>query len=485
MNLDKFFNPKTVALVGASENIVSWGFIVLHNILVNGYDGTIYPINPKSKEIMGKKVYPSILDIPQDEKIDLVVVIIRSDLVMSILEQCVIRDVHHVVVISAGFREAGKQGAELEDELVDYARKNDISLIGPNGMGIVSTRVNLVSVMWPVEGLRKGGLTLLSQSGNIGTIGISVAAKRGIGLNAYVSAGNMAHLKIEDYLEYFGLYDDQTRVIGIYIEGTPNGRRLISLIKEISKIKPIIILKAGGSKHGKRAAMSHTGAITGDDIVFKQIAKSSGAIVIDTLEEMFDLVVAFENWLDYNLIKGKVVVLTLGGGWGVLAADACSNLGISLIPLNETSLSKIDELLPPFWSRGNPIDTVASLDLKALYKIIKIIFEDLPETEAILLLGIGGYSFLAEYAKGSNLIKKESKELLSVVSNSETELMKKLLEVSQTNKKPILITSLLTRENSLSIRYLSSVNYPIFSSPLNMVRCLRHMVDYNRWKRRI
>ena len=124
MNLDKFFNPKTVALVGASENIVSWGFIVLHNILVNNYDGTIYPINPKSTEIMGKKVYPSVLDIPQKEQIDLVVIIIRSDLVMKILEQCVERKVHHVVVISAGFRESGPDGAVLEDKLVEYAQKN-------------------------------------------------------------------------------------------------------------------------------------------------------------------------------------------------------------------------------------------------------------------------------------------------------------------------------------------------------------------------
>ncbi|PWI47520.1 hypothetical protein CEE45_11360 [Candidatus Heimdallarchaeota archaeon B3_Heim] len=483
--LDPFFNPQSIALVGASNNISSWGFIVAHNIIQNNYTGSFYPINPKSDKILGHVAYATILDIPQEIKIDLVIIIIPAVKVLSILKQMTIRNIHHVVIISGGFKESGKEGELLEQEVSTYAMKNGIRIIGPNGMGIVSTRVNLTAVMWPVKELKQGGLAFISQSGNIGTIGISVASRRGIGLNTYVSAGNMADLTIADYLEYFGKHDKETQVIGLYVEGIQDARRFVSLVKEISKIKPVIILKAGGTKAGRRAAHSHTGAITGDDTVFKDILQNAGSIIVNSLEEMFDLFLAFSNWIDWSFPRGKVVILTLGGGWGVMAADECSRHGITLETLSEKAYERINALLPPYWSKGNPIDTVASLNLDSLRQIMLIVFEEMPQVEAILLLGIGGFSFLANLAKSSPLIPEEDKSSLDFIIQAEVELFKEILALSDRFRKPILITTLLVPADSPGVKYLQSQNFPLFSSPANMVQVFRYMVNHYRWKNRI
>ncbi|WP_455462862.1 acetate--CoA ligase family protein [Candidatus Hodarchaeum mangrovi] len=487
LNLDLFFNPKSVALVGASDKLSSWGFIVAHNIVQNNYQGQFFPINPRVKEVLGYKAYPSILDIPKEVKLDLIIIIIQAKYVLSILEQAKERGVHHVVLISAGFKEAGQEGKKLEEVISNYVHQNNILLIGPNGMGIVSTRVSLSAVMWPVVDLKKGSLTFISQSGNIGTIGIAVASRRGIGLNTYVSAGNMAVLTMADYLEYFGKHDDKTKVIGMYVEGIQDTRRFVKLVKDISKFKPVILIKAGGTNAGRKAAASHTGAITGDDQIFRDVLGSAGAIIVDSLDEMFDLTLVFTQWRnkDWKFPRGKVVILTRGGGWGVMCADQCSKHGIILETLNENVYNRIDKILPPYWSKGNPIDTVASLDLNDIEEIILAIFEEMESVEAIFLLGVGGFSYLANLAKQSPYIPDDQKEQLTIIEEIEINIFRNIIKISKDFKKPILITSLLSHENSPGIKYLESQDYPIFSSPARMVQAFRHLVDYYKWCKRI
>ncbi len=485
LNLEPFFNPRAVALVGASDKLSSWGFIVAHNIVQNSYTGEFFPVHPNKKEILGYKAYPSILEIPKDIHLDLVIIIIPARFVLSILEQAKQRDVHHVVIITAGFKESGEEGRKLEEKITTYAQQNGIRLIGPNGMGIVSTRVNLTAVMWPVAGLRQGDMAFISQSGNIGTIGLTVASRRGIGLNVYVSAGNMADLVMADYLEFFGKHDTRTKVIGLYVEGIQDSRRFVNLVKEISKSKPVIILKAGGTVSGRQAALSHTGAITGDDRVFRNILENAGAIIVDSLDEMFDLVLVFSRWAEMRFPRGRVVILTRGGGWGVMAADACSRQGINLEPLTKNAYERIDEILPPYWSKGNPIDTVASLNLNDVKEIIKIIFDEMPSVEAIFLLGVGGIAYLANLAKQSPFILDEHKDQLNFISDLEVNLFKEVIKLSRSYNKPILITTLLTAHNSPSIQFLESQDYPIFPSPTRMVQTFRYMVDYYRWRQRI
>ncbi|MFW9856438.1 MAG: acetate--CoA ligase family protein [Candidatus Thorarchaeota archaeon] len=480
LDLEPFFNPEAIALVGASPKLSSWGFLVALNIIQNNYTGQFFPVHPTAKEVFGYTVYPTILEIPPDVRLDLVIIIIPARFVLSILEQCHARKVKHVVIITGGFRETGEAGRLLEKQIGTYARKHNIRLIGPNGMGIVSTRVNLNAVMWPVYGLRKGVMSFISQSGNIGTIGISVASRRGIGLNTYVSAGNMADLVMSDFLEYFGLHDDKTKILGFYVEGIRDSRRFVRLVRKVSKKKPIILLKAGGTPAGKRAALSHTGAISGDDWVFKNILESAGAIMVDSLEEMFDLVLAFSKWIgpQWKFSKGKVVILTRGGGWGVMASDACSRHGIILEQLNERIIKRINEILPPFWSHGNPIDTVASLDLSNVVDIIRGIFEEMPEVEAVLLLGVGSFSYLASLAMDSPLVPDEHKPSLEMIGELETSMFKSILELSEKYTRPVLITTLLSGINSPAVRYLESHDYPVFATPERMVRAFRRLVNY-------
>ncbi|MFX0123128.1 MAG: acetate--CoA ligase family protein [Candidatus Hodarchaeota archaeon] len=485
LNLDPFFNPRAVALVGASDKLSSWGFIVAHNIVQNNFTGSFFPVHPHKKEILGYKAYASILEIPKNVHLDLVIIIIPARFVLSILEQAKQRGVHHIVIITAGFKESGEEGRKLEEKIAAYAHQHDIRLIGPNGMGVVSTRVNLTAVMWPVTSLKQGGMTFISQSGNIGTIGLTVASRRGIGLNVYVSAGNMADLTMADYLEYFGMHDSSTKVIGLYVEGIQDPRRFVGLVKEISKSKPVIILKAGGTAAGRQAALSHTGAITGDDQVFRDILENAGAIIVNSLDEMFDLVLVFSRWAEMKFPRGKVIILTRGGGWGVMAADACSKHGINLEPLSKKAYERIDELLPPYWSKGNPIDTVASLNLNDIKEIIKIIFDEMPSVEAIFLLGVGGIAYLANLAKESPFIQEDQMDQLDFISNIEVNLFKDILELSQSYNKPILITTLLTAHNSPSIKFLESQDYPIFPTPVRMVRAFRYMVNFYKWRQRI
>jgi acetyltransferase len=487
LNLDLFFNPQTVALVGASDKLSSWGFMISHNLIQNNFHGDFFPIHPNAKEVLGYKTYPTILDIPEDIKLDLIIIIIPAKYVLSILEQANQRGVKHVVIISAGFREIGEEGKQLEEIITNYARKHNIHLIGPNGMGIVSTRVSLSAVMWPVINLKRGNLTFVSQSGNIGTIGIAVAARRGIGLNTYVSAGNMADLTMADYLEYFGNNDEHTKVIGMYVEGIQDSRRFVKLVKEISKRKPIILLKAGGTTAGRKAAASHTGAITGDDQVFRNVLRSAGAIIVDSLDEIFDLSLVFTKWVgkEWKFPRGKVVILTRGGGWGVMCADQCSKHGITLEPLNNQAYARIDKVLPSFWSKGNPIDTVASLNLHDVQEIVQAIFEEMPYVEAIFLLGVGGFSYLANLAKQSEYIPDDQKIQLNFIEEIEINLFKNILQLSQENTKPVFITTLLSHENSPGIQYLESQDYPIFPNPTRMVKAFRHLVDYYKWCQRI
>ncbi|MFX0066567.1 MAG: acetate--CoA ligase family protein [Candidatus Hermodarchaeota archaeon] len=487
INLNKLFNPRGVAVVGATTNITKWGFTIFHNVVNNNYSGELYPVNtnPSITEIFGFKVYRSILDIPQDRPLDLVIIVIPAKYVLQVFEQCKQRNVKDVVVISAGFREHGGEGIELENQLKAYAQAHGIRFVGPNGMGICAMQTNLIAVMWPTKDLKQGGLSLASQSGNIGTIGISIASQRGIGLNNFVSVGNMTDLDICDYLEYFGEVDDKTEIIGLYVEGIEDGRRFINLCKRISKKKPVIILKrGGGGESARKAAISHTGAISGSDELFKALVTSAGAIFVDSLDEMFDLALAFQRWdvEHYKFQNKKVVILTLGGGWGVMTADACDRYNIELVDLPPEALNRISEMLPPYWSKGNPIDTVALLDLKVIGKILKILLEEVPEADAIFLLGIGGMGYVAKMARTSPYINEENLQVLDFGAMMEENLFENVLTLSAEWKKAIFITSLLTPEISSAIAYLKEENYPVFTSPDKMVRCYVHITDYMKWR---
>jgi acyl-CoA synthetase (NDP forming) len=357
--LDKFaplFNPRSIAFVGASNSVMKWGFMILFNLLNGGYEGKVYPINPKDKEVMGLQAYPSVLDVP--DEIDLAIIVVPPTHVLKVIGQCVEKRISFGVVVTAGFGELGDEGKGLEREMVRVARNGGMRLTGPNCAGVMSVNSSSMYCMMPPFTPKAGRLSIASQSGNVGASMLRFSVDRDMGFNKFVSTGNEADLHTEDFFEYFA-DDPETDVILSYMEGPQDGRRLFDVARKVTKIKPIVMLKSGRTIAGERAAASHTGSLAGFDDIFDSMCKQTGITRVDNIEEMFDTARALQR---QPLPKGNRVGLVAGGGgWGVLAADACARVGLDVVRLRPETLEILDEILPEWWSRNNPVDLVAGL----------------------------------------------------------------------------------------------------------------------------
>ena len=347
------FAPESVAVIGASNNPGSWGGRIMRHLLAPK-NRPIYPVNPGYSEIMGLTAYSSVTEIP--EPVEMAAIVVRAELVPAALRECVQKKVPAALIISGGFRETGEQGAKLEAEIVDIARSGGIRFIGPNTMGHLDAWSKLNTTSF-VEEATPGNVALLAQSGNMGTRIMSNAMRYGIGFSQFVCCGNEADIFLEDYLENLA-EEPHTKVIMLYIEGLRDAKRFMQIAKQISTRKPIVALKSGGTKSSARASKSHVGAITGSDEVYTAAFKQAGVIRTYDDDELCDATVAL---LNQPLPRGKKVgILTMGGGLGVVAAEACENEGLEIAELEPSTLQKLDALLPARWSHGNPVDLVGS-----------------------------------------------------------------------------------------------------------------------------
>ncbi|MCX8176333.1 MAG: CoA-binding protein, partial [Candidatus Bathyarchaeota archaeon] len=352
--LKPLFYPNSVAVVGATETVGKYGFNTFFNLLSGGFKGKIYPVNNRVDKVLGFKAYKSVKDIPED--LDLVVVVVPALQVPVVIEDCVEKNVKACIVISAGFRETGDEGKKLEDEVVNIARRGGVRVVGPNCMGIFNTTVNLNVLMASIPldfSSFKGKISFVSQSGNLGTNMVIWGLIRGIGFNKFVSSGNEADLTCEDFIEYFSC-DPETKVIMAYVEGFKPNSRFPRLAKEVTRKKPLVILKTGATEAGAKAARSHVGAMAVRDEIVDALFKQTGVIRVHSVEEFFDTAVALAN---QPLPRGKRVgIVTTGGGWGVVCADTCGKLGLEVPSLSRETIEKIDGLLPSYWSKSNPVD---------------------------------------------------------------------------------------------------------------------------------
>jgi len=345
--------PRSVAVIGASNNPGSWGGRLMRHLLAPD-NRPIYPVNPGSSEIMGVTSYASILDIP--EPVDMAAIVVRAELVPAVLKECIQKKVNSALIISGGFRETGEEGARREEEILEIAREGGIRFIGPNTMGHLDTSSQLNTLSFIAE-MPPGPVALIAQSGNMGTRIIQNAHRYGMGFSKFVCSGNEASIYLEDYLEYFA-QDPETKVIMLYIEGLRDARRFFELAKRITPEKPIVALKSGGTKGSTRASRSHVGALTGSDEVYTAAFKQTGVIRVSDDDELCDVTIAL---LNQPLPRGrKVGILTMGGGLGVVAAEACENEGLEIAELESSTIEKLNALLPARWSHGNPVDLVGS-----------------------------------------------------------------------------------------------------------------------------
>ncbi len=327
--LEAFFQPRSVAVIGASTSPEKLGFAVLENLVEGGYVkvGKIYPINPKADEILGQKAYPSVMDVPDD--IDLAVIVIPYSYVPDVLVECGKKKIPAVVVISAGFREAGMEGLERELELLDIAREYNFRLIGPNCLGIIDT-FTPVNASFSAGTPPQGPMAFMSQSGALGTAILDWAQAGRLGLAKFVSLGNKADVSETDLLQAWA-DDKDTKVILIYSEGLPNGQEFIKVAREVSKIKPIVAIKSGVTKSGSRAVSSHTGSLAGSEQAYQAAFQQAGVLRAVDMASMFDMALA----LGYQplLKQDRIAIITNAGGPGILATDALERSGMSLARL--------------------------------------------------------------------------------------------------------------------------------------------------------
>ena len=350
--LDTFFNPQSVAVVGASRDPEKLGYSVLANLKEGGYQGHLYPINPKADEILGLKAYPSVLDIP--DPVDLAVIVVPYPFVPGVLEQCGQKKVPSVVVITAGFREAGREGLERERELIEVAQKYNMCLIGPNCLGVIDTAAPLNATF--AAGMPPGGpIAFMSQSGALGTAVLDMAMAGHIGFSKFASLGNKADVSEIDLLEAWG--DDQaSRVILIYVEGLPDGQKFIEVARKVTRHKPVVAIKSGVTASGSRAVSSHTGSLAGSETAYKAAFRQAGVIRAASMEALFDYARAFAY---QPLLQGdRIGIVTNAGGPGILATDALEHAGMEIARLEPETTQALTDYLPGAASVGNPVDVL-------------------------------------------------------------------------------------------------------------------------------
>ncbi|WP_300609718.1 acetate--CoA ligase alpha subunit [Methanohalophilus sp.] len=376
--LNKLFNPASVAVIGASRTKGKVGRVVLENLMLD-FGGKIYPVNPSVSEICNLRSYPSIDAIP--ERVDLAVIVVPAKIVPSVMESCGKAGVSFVVVISAGFKEAGIEGSRLERQCVEIASRYGMKMVGPNCLGIINPLAGL-NATFAASMAKPGNIALMSQSGAICTSALDWAEERGVGFSRFVSLGNKADLDENDFLLEFAENPD-TKVIAAYLEGVKNGPEFVKIARDVSLKKPVIVVKSGRTSAGSRAVSSHTGTLAGSDQAYNAAFSSSGVLRATSMEEMFDYMRAFSS---QPLPTGRnIAILTNAGGLGILAADACLTEGLSLASFEEETIEKLREKLPDAASLYNPVDVLGDASAELYGYALKVVISD-PNVHGVIVL---------------------------------------------------------------------------------------------------
>ncbi|WP_035237116.1 acetate--CoA ligase family protein [Desulfobacter vibrioformis] len=476
------FYPKTIAFVGASAVPGKWGHLLPTNAYAGGFKGQIFLINPKGGTIMGRKVHKDFDDIEGD--VDLAVVTVPASRVMDLIPALEKKHVKGMVLITSGFREVGDQGRQLEDEVMAAAGKAGILVIGPNTMGLCNPHASLYfsgANAFP----RPGSTTLVSQSGNLGTQLLSFAEQQGIGIRGFVGSGNEAMITIEDYMQALEL-DDLTRTVVLYIESVKDGPRFFESATRLSKTKPVVVLKGGRTQYGEKAASSHTGAMASDAGVFNAACTQAGIIQVEQPMELLDLSVVFSSLPMPQ--GGRVAIMTLGGGWGVVTTDLCAEYGLGVPKLSGKIIERLNNCLPDFWSHGNPVDIVGEGDPE----IPMICLEELLKwdgCDAVIHLGIHGRRILvngmakAVLKTDPGMTKETADMFMAGFLKEEEDYTRYVVEMTQKYGKPVVGVSLLTDELSRTLYRYDDLDYKgvFFPSPERAVKALAGMVRYRKW----
>ncbi|KXB08227.1 hypothetical protein AKJ58_00540 [candidate division MSBL1 archaeon SCGC-AAA385D11] len=366
MSLKKLFKPKSLAIIEASAEPDELGHLILKNIIDGGYKGEIYPVNPESEEILGLTCCPSIEELP--ENVEMAVVVTAAQDVPSTMKQCAKKGIENAVVMSGGFSEVGDEGKDLERELEEIIEEFNLHVLGPNCRGINNTVQNICA-SWPLI-TKKGPISIISESGSIGSTLESRASRDNIGISKFASLGNRIDIDESDLLRYF-CKDRKTKVIALYIEGLKKGRKFLEAAEKAVKKNNVVMLKGGQSKRGSAAVTSHTNSSGGRYEVFKSVCKRAGILRVDDLDELYDVCKGIANLPKPK--EKKTVIITNSGGAGILTVDAGEKLGLDLIDLPKKSVKRLNEKLPPGCVLKNPLDLTSNASAEIYDTAIKVL----------------------------------------------------------------------------------------------------------------
>ncbi len=368
--LDSIFKPKVIACIGASDRQESVGYAVMHNLLQGGFEGKIYPVNPKHKTVQGVTAYKSVKKLPK--KPDLAVIVTPAHTVPGIVEECGEAGVGGVLIISAGFKEAGEAGQQMLEQIAETSRRYGMRIIGPNCLGFINPVMG-INASFATKMAQKGNIAFISQSGALCTSILDWSLDQSVGFSHFVSIGSMMDVGFAELIDYFGM-DNATSSILIYMETLKDARKFMSAARAFARSKPIIILKAGKSAEGGKATLSHTGSVAGNDAVFDAAFQRAGIIRVETIAELFNAAQALA--MQPRPQGNRLAIVTNAGGPGVLATDYLTTRGGKLALLSERTMKQLNEFLPESWSHNNPVDVLGDASAETYRKALEICLAD-------------------------------------------------------------------------------------------------------------
>lgn len=455
-DLTPLFDPKSVAVIGASQRQGTVGHAILKNLISAKFNGKIYPVNPKAETLEGLKCYPSVAKIA--ESVDMAVIIVTSAAVPEVIKECAAKGVKAVIVISAGFKEVGAEGKKLEQEIIRIADEAGIPILGPNCLGLINTSVGVsMNASFAPSTPKAGNIAFISQSGALGTAVLDYAKGKGIGFSKFISLGNKANVNELDILRYLE-NDDETDVILLYVEDLVDGRGFIDTARDITgniaHTKPILAIKSGRTPQGAKAASSHTGSLMGSDEVYDAIFAQSGVLRVDSVGEIFDYAIAFSN---KRLPKGdRIAIITNAGGPGIMATDSCVRYGLKMAEIAPETVTELKKYLPATANFSNPIDVIGDAQVDRYLAALKYVIAD-PGVDGIIVI----------------LTPQAMTDIQGTA--------KAIVEAAKTTDKPILSCFMGLADVTAGVKILEENRIPHYPFPGEAAHTMAVMAQYHNW----
>ncbi|MCK5120247.1 MAG: acetate--CoA ligase family protein, partial [Candidatus Latescibacteria bacterium] len=447
--LNNLFNPKTIAVIGATSQKGRVGYSLMNNLIGSGYEGIVYPINLNRESVLGVKAYRKVGDTP--DKIDLAIIATPAKTIPDIVRECGECGVSGIVIISSGFMEIGEEGQAASDGILETARKYEMRIIGPNCLGFIRPSLHL-NASFANKMALPGKIAFISQSGALCTAILDWSVKQNVGFSHFVSIGSMIDVGFDDLIDYFG-QDPETTSILIYMESLVNARRFLSAARAFARNKPIIVLKVGKSSEGAKAAMSHTGSLAGNDAVFDAAFKRAGIIRVNTTRELFDCAQTLA--MQRRPAGNRLAIVTNAGGPGVIATDTLIEQGGKLAVLSDETIAKLDAVLPPTWSKSNPVDVLGDADSARYEKAVELCMED---------QGVDGVLVI----------------LTPQAMTDSVAIAQQIVALPNRRKKTILASWMGEDDVNEGSRILEQGNIPVYRIPEDAVTSFMEMFGYSR-----